>query len=144
MEKQEHDEILPSSRDKFYDLFEELADKLAEGVKLFTEILDNYDYSEFKVGKLKEIEHEADHITHQVYKRMYKVFLTPLDRRISFSSGTSWTASSTRSKAAAVRMYLYKMKTPAKELVQITAILTEAIAKIQKIIFSVRKNRMRR
>ena len=69
-----------SPRETFYDLFEELADKLEEGVKLFTEILANYEYSEYKVGKLKEIEHEADHITHQVYKRMHKVFLTPLDR----------------------------------------------------------------
>jgi hypothetical protein len=31
------------------------------------------------------------------------------------------------------------MKKPAKELLQITAVLTEAVAKIQKIIFSVRK-----
>jgi hypothetical protein len=42
-------------------------------------------------------------------------------------------------ESAAVRMYLYRMKEPAKELVQITAILKEAIAKIRKIIFSVRK-----
>jgi hypothetical protein len=73
-----------SNREKYYDLFEELADKLVEGIKLFTEILDNYEYSEFKVGKLKEIEHEADHITHQVYKRMHKMFLTPMDREDIF------------------------------------------------------------
>ena len=43
-----------SNREKYYDLFEELADKLEEGAKLFTEIIANYEYSEFKVGKLKE------------------------------------------------------------------------------------------
>ena len=44
-----------SNREKFYDFFEALADKLEEGSKLFTEIIGNYEYSEFKVGKLKEI-----------------------------------------------------------------------------------------
>ncbi|HTZ39329.1 MAG TPA: DUF47 family protein [Syntrophales bacterium] len=128
-----------SNREKFYDLFEELADKLEEGGKLFTEIIGNYEYSEFKVGKLKEIEHEADHITHQVYKRMHKVFLTPLDREDIYLLANKMDSVLDEIESAAVRMYLYRMKEPAKELVQITGILNEAIAKIRKIVFSVRK-----
>jgi predicted phosphate transport protein (TIGR00153 family) len=128
-----------SNREKYYDLFEELADKLVEGVKLFTEILDNYEYSEFKVGKLKEIEHEADHITHQVYKRMHKMFLTPMDREDIFSLANKMDSVLDEVESAAVRMYLYRMKEPAKELMEITRVLTEAVAKIRKIIFSVRK-----
>jgi predicted phosphate transport protein (TIGR00153 family) len=128
-----------SNREKFYDLFEELADKLEEGGKLFTEIIGNYEYSEFKVGKLKEIEHEADHITHQVYKRMHKFFLTPLDREDIFSLANKLDSVLDEIESAAVRMYLYRMKAPTKELVQITGILTEAISKIRKIVFSVRK-----
>ena len=128
-----------SNREKYYDLFEELADKLQEGVKLFTEIIGNYEYSEYKVGKLKEIEHEADHITHQVYKRMHKMFLTPMDREDIFSLANKMDSVLDEIESAAVRMYLYKMKEPTKELVQITAILREAITRIQKIVFSVRK-----
>jgi predicted phosphate transport protein (TIGR00153 family) len=128
-----------SNREKFYDLFEELADKLVEGGKLFTEIIGNYEYSEFKVGKLKEIEHEADHITHQVYKRMHKVFLTPLDREDIYLLANKMDSVLDEIESAAVRMYLYRMKEPAKELVQITGLLTEAIELIRKIVFSVRK-----
>jgi predicted phosphate transport protein (TIGR00153 family) len=128
-----------SNREIFYDLFEELADKLVEGGKLFTEIIGNYEYSEFKVGKLKEIEHEADHITHQVYKRMHKVFLTPLDREDIYLLANKMDSVLDEIESAAVRMYLYRMKEPAKELVQITGLLTEAIELIRKIVFSVRK-----
>jgi len=128
-----------SNREKYYDLFEELADKLEEGVKLFTEIIGNYEYSEYKVGKLKEIEHEADHITHQVYKRMHRMCLTPMDREDIYLLANKMDSVLDEIESAAVRMYLYRMKEPAKELVQITAILKEAIAKIRKIIFSVRK-----
>ena len=128
-----------SNREKYYDLFEELADKLEEGVKLFTEILANYEYSEFKVGKLKEIEHEADHITHQVYKRMHKAFITPMDREDIFMLANKMDSILDEVESAAVRMYLYRMKTPTAELVKITSVLSEAIGKIRKVIFSVRK-----
>lgn len=126
-------------RETFYDLFEELADKLEEGVKLFTEILANYEYSEYKVGKLKEIEHEADHITHQVYKRMHKVFLTPLDREDIYLLANKMDSILDEIESAAVRMYLYRMKAPAPELVKITEVLSKAIHKIHEVIFSVRK-----
>ena len=128
-----------SNREKYYDLFEELADKLEEGVKLFTEILGNYAYSEYKVGKLKEIEHEADHITHQVYKRMHRMFLTPMDREDIYLLANKMDSVLDEVESAAVRMYLYRMKAPAPELVKITEILGEAIGKIRKVVFSVRK-----
>jgi hypothetical protein len=128
-----------SNREKFYDLFEELADKLVEGGKLFTEIIGNYEYSEYKVGKLKEIEHEADHITHQVYKRMHRMFLTPMDREDIYLLANKMDSVLDEIESAAVRMYLYRMKERAKELVQITGLLTEAIELIRKIVFSVRK-----
>ena len=128
-----------SNREKYYDLFEELADKLEEGVKLFTEILGNYAYSEYKVGKLKEIEHEADHITHQVYKRMHRMFLTPMDREDIYLLANKMDSVLDEIESAAVRMYLYRMKAPAPELVKITEILGEAIGKIRRVVFSVRK-----
>jgi len=128
-----------SNREKYYDLFEELADKLEEGVKLFTEIIGNYAYSEYKVGKLKEIEHEADHITHQVYKRMHKMFLTPMDREDIYLLANKMDSVLDEVESAAVRMYLFRMKAPAPELVKITGILGEAVAKIRKVVFSVRK-----
>jgi len=128
-----------SNREKYYDLFEELADKLEEGVKLFTEIIGNYAYSEYKVGKLKEIEHEADHITHQVYKRMHRMFLTPMDREDIYLLANKMDSVLDEVESAAVRMYLYRMKAPAPELVKITEILGEAIGKIRRVVFSVRK-----
>lgn len=128
-----------SNREKYYELFEELADKLEEGVTLFTEIIGNYAYSEYKVGKLKEIEHEADHITHQVYKRMHRMFLTPMDREDIYLLANKMDSVLDEIESAAVRMYLYRMKAPAPELLKITEILGEAIGKIRRVVFSVRK-----
>ena len=66
--------------EKFYDLFEELAEKIDEGAKLFLDMLPDYDTFSTRLMKLKELDHEADIITHRTYEKMHKTFLTPLDR----------------------------------------------------------------
>ena len=58
--------LFPKTED-FFELFEELADKIEEGGKLFLEMAQTRDYSDVRVATLKEIEHEADGITHKTY-----------------------------------------------------------------------------
>jgi len=124
--------------EKFYDLFEELACKIEEGGKLFIDILNNYQYSEPKLAKLKEIEHEADEITHQAYERMHKTFLTPLDREDIYALVNKMDSILDMIEASAVRMYLYKVKAPAEELFVLMRILTEAIAKVKVVVHALR------
>jgi uncharacterized protein Yka (UPF0111/DUF47 family) len=46
--------------EKFFDLFEELAAKIEEGVKFFLAMVEKYEYSDENIARLKQIEHEAD------------------------------------------------------------------------------------
>jgi uncharacterized protein Yka (UPF0111/DUF47 family) len=71
--------------EKFFDLLEELIVKIEEGSCLFMDILEHYEQVESKIRRLKEIENEADVIAHRTYERMYRTFLTPLDRKISMT-----------------------------------------------------------
>ena len=52
--------------EKFFDYFEELAEKIEEGGVLFLEMVESYESSEPKIAKLKIIENEADNITHKI------------------------------------------------------------------------------
>ncbi len=60
--------------ENFFEYFEELANKIEEGGQLFLEMAQTRDYSEVRVAKLKDIEHEADGITHKTYEKMHKTF----------------------------------------------------------------------
>jgi predicted phosphate transport protein (TIGR00153 family) len=124
--------------EKFYDLFEELATKIEEGGALFINILDNYKYSEPKVAKLKEIEHEADSITHRTYEKMHRTFLTPLDREDIYALVNKMDSVLDMIEASVARMYLYKVKEPREELHVLAKILVQAIAKIKEVIFALR------
>jgi len=127
--------------EKFYDLFEELACKIEEGGKMFSDILDNYEHSEAKIAKLKEIEHEADIITHRTYEKMHRTFLTPLDREDIYNLVNKMDSVLDMIEAAAVRMQLYKIKKPADEIKELARILNLAIGKIKKIVHALRDKR---
>jgi hypothetical protein len=125
-------------REKFFDLFEALADRIVEGGRLFAEIVNNYEHSEQKLSKLKEIEHEADTITHDIYHTLHHTFITPLDREDIYSLAGKMDTILDLIESAAVRMYLYRIRKTTRELSELARILNESIAEIRKIVYSVR------
>jgi uncharacterized protein len=125
-------------QENFFDYFEELANKIEEGGQLFLEMTENRDYSEAKVAKLKEIEHEADVITHRTYEKMHKTFLTPIDREDIYALINKMDSIMDVIEATAIRIHLYKVKKPDDEIIKQVKILNEAIKKIKGIIHGLR------
>jgi predicted phosphate transport protein (TIGR00153 family) len=124
--------------EKFFDLFEELVNKIEEGGELFLEMVQAYDYTEQRITKLKEIEHEADVITHRTYEKMHKTFLTPIDREDIYDLVNKMDSILDMIEASAARMGLYKVKEPAAEIIDQAKILNSAIKKLKIIIPALR------
>ncbi len=124
--------------EKFFDYFEELADKIEEGGNLFLEILEDYENSRNKIAKMKVIEHEADHITHKTYEKMHKTFLTPIDREDIYALVNKMDSILDMTESAAARMHLYKVKHPCVEILDQIRVLNQAVAKIKKIVHAMR------
>lgn len=129
--------LFPKTED-FFALFEELANKIEEGGKLFLEMAKTRDFSEARVAKLKEIEHEADIITHNTYEKMHKTFLTPIDREDIYALVNKMDSIMDVIEATAVRIHLYKVKKPADEIIKQSEILNDAIIKLKSIIHAMR------
>ena len=124
--------------EKFFDNFEELAEKIEEGGKLFLDMLQSNDYSELRIIKLKQVEHEADQITHRTYEKMHTTFLTPLDREDIYDLVNKMDSIIDMMDASAARMHLYKVKTPSKTVTEQAKVLNAAIAKIKFIVHDLR------
>jgi len=129
--------IIPKE-EKFFDLFYELATKIEEGGELFLDMVEHYEYSEPKIVKLKELEHEADVITHRTYEKMHKTFLTPIDREDIYALVNKMDSILDMIVASAARMSLYKVKIPAKEIIDQSKILNEAIKKVKYIVHAMK------
>src|SRR5215510_3735681 len=66
--------------DRFFDLFNRSAANNLEGATLLNDLLTNYVDVDRKARTLKEIEHNGDEITHEVFRALNRTFVTPLDR----------------------------------------------------------------
>jgi uncharacterized protein len=124
--------------ENFFNYFEELADKIEEGGIFFLEMTQNRDYSAAKVARLKELEHEADGITHKTYERMHKTFLTPMDREDIYALVNKMDSVLDIIEATAIRIHMYKVKKPDDEIIKQAEILLRAIKKIKIIVHGLR------
>jgi hypothetical protein len=125
-------------QEKFYDLFEVLINKIEEGGKVFLCMVEQYEYPLPKITKLKELEHEADVITHRTYEKMHKSFLTPLDREDIYALVNKMDSILDMIEASAARMNLYKVKKPTKVIIDQAKILNEAIRKVKFVVHAMR------
>ena len=124
--------------ENFFNYFEELANKIEEGGQFFLEMTKNRDYSAEKVARLKELEHEADVITHKTYERMHKTFLTPIDREDIYALVNKMDSIMDVIEATAIRIHMYKVKKPDDEIIKQAEILFQAIKKIKEIVYGLR------
>jgi len=124
--------------ENFFEYFEELADKIEEGGQFFLEMTQNRDYSAAKVARLKELEHEADVITHNTYEKMHKTFLTPIDREDIYALVNKMDSIMDVIEATAIRIHMYKVKKADDEIIKQAQILYEAIKKIKGIVHGLR------
>ena len=124
--------------EEFFDLFEELVNIIEEGGELFLDLVEHYEYSDQKIAKLKELEHEADVITRNTYEKMHKTFLTPIDREDICDLVHKMDSILDMVEASATRMSLYKVKVPASEIIDQAMILNKAIKKVKYIVYAMR------
>ena len=124
---------------QFSDRFEELAEKIQEGGKLFADILNAPDILEVKVTRLKEIEHEADNITHGIYQDLHKTFITPIDREDIFNLANKMDSILDMIESAATKLLLYKIKEPLPQIRELALILNRAVVLVNKGVHAMRR-----
>ena len=71
--------FMPREED-FFSLFQQSSKNVIEGGRLLKELMDDYQDVQEKVGRIKDVEHQGDDITHDIVRRLNQTFITPLDR----------------------------------------------------------------
>ena len=66
--------------ERFYGDFSALADQIRKGADLLEDMLAPEKPVWDKADEIKEIEHKCDFITHEIFQRLNRTFVTPLDR----------------------------------------------------------------
>ena len=122
----------------FYDLFERGATKVHEGVQLLEELVKDFTHVPLKAKRIKDVEHEADLITHETVAKLNKTFLTPLDREDIRDLISSLDNILDHVEAAADQLSLYRITEVKPDLVLLTDILSHAMQEVRKTIGQLR------
>src|SRR3972149_3747337 len=99
---------------RFYDLFEESAHKLIAASETLVDLLEHFENVEMKTARMKELEHEADNVTHELYRQVNLTFVTPLDREdiVALAQRMDDVVDFMEGAATAVRIYGIERPTP--------------------------------
>jgi uncharacterized protein Yka (UPF0111/DUF47 family) len=70
--------VVPQDR-VFFDLFDKLAETVTAAANLLVELVQDYTDVKEQCHRMKQIEHEGDEITHEIYEQLNRTFITPLE-----------------------------------------------------------------
>ncbi|HYI44264.1 MAG TPA: DUF47 family protein [Actinomycetota bacterium] len=123
----------------FFELFEKLAGKVSEGAAELLDLLKNYNDLDRRVGKILDIEHQGDELTHQVMRRLNTSFVTPFDREDIHQLATNLDDVLDHIEAAAEYLQLHKIDQPLPQMVSLAETLFEAASKTAAAMPGLRK-----
>jgi len=102
--------------ESFFDLFVRQAEQIEEGALVLQDLVTNFDDVQRKAERLRDLEHEADEVTHEVMRRLNTVFVTPLDHEDIHKLATTLDDVMDHMEAAADLMVLHKIENPLPEM----------------------------
>ncbi|MDQ3915057.1 MAG: DUF47 family protein [Actinomycetota bacterium] len=112
--------------ESFFDLFEEMAGKVQQGADGLLDLLRDYRDLDIKAGRVVDIEHEGDEITHEMIRRLNTTFVTPFDREDIHRLASSLDDVLDHVEAAAEYLQLHKIQSPLPQMVALAEILQKA------------------
>ena len=112
--------------ESFFDLFEEMAGKVQQGAEGLLDLLRDYRDLDIKAGRVVDIEHEGDEITHELVRRLNTTFVTPFDREDIHKLASNLDDVLDHVEAAAEYLQLHKIENPLPQMVALAEILQQA------------------
>jgi predicted phosphate transport protein (TIGR00153 family) len=116
--------LLPRE-ERFFVLFQQAADNLADAGAALVDLTSHYVDVESKVARLKELEHRGDQITHTIFEALNRAFVTPFDRDDVARLATSIDDVLDEAEEAARRLHTYKIDAPTSTCSQLCRLIAE-------------------
>ena len=130
--------IIP--RDKiFFNLLAEQSRILVKGAETLFDIVMNYSEVRSKVSDIKAIEHEGDAVTHELYVRLNKTFVTPLDREDLMSLASKCDDVLDAIYGAAKRFQVYEIDQPTEYMKNFVELILKATREINILMPNIKR-----
>lgn len=130
--------IIPQDR-VFYGLLEQLGKHTQDITTEFKFLMTHWNNLEAQRQKIKAIEHEADTVMHELFDRLNRTFITPLDREDIARLAHALDEVIDAVYAAANRLVLFEIPQPTPEMMQFIELLEAQVKELVPGLNSLRK-----
>ena len=125
--------LFPKEED-FFTLFSRQASLVRQSCDLLLEMLERFDDLEARARRLKDVEHEADLVTHEIFEKLNRTFITPLEREDIHSLASNLDDVLDAAEAIGSRIVLFKVSKPTAEALRLAKILTQCGSQIEQAV----------
>lgn len=120
--------------EKFFDLFNQQAKNVKDGVVALKKLVENYTEVEAKYKKIREIEHQGDRITHNIFSKLRDTFITPFEREDIHELASGLDDVLDCVEGVASRLNYFKISKPTPELIHLVDIIDKAVHQIDEAV----------
>lgn len=132
--------ILPQDK-SFFDQIEAISRNVLVASNELYELLINYENVGDKRKKIKDIEHTGDEMIHDMFTRLGKTFITPLDRADLRRLVSALDDIVDHIYAISNRLQLYEIKKPTQEMIDFTELLVRLVGTLHDAVKALKQKR---
>lgn len=125
--------FLPKSND-FFNYFEQLSRLTIDASKEFVKLMEADGSRTARIARIKNLEHEADSVTHGCIEALHKTFITPIDRDDIHRLIKRMDDVMDSIDAAAARIVLYKITTMRSEAIELAKVICNANVQLEEAV----------
>jgi uncharacterized protein len=123
----------------FYDLFIKSAETIYKSAIALDNMMKEYTNVEAKIASIKELEHDGDIISHQVFNQIHKSFITPIDREDIYLIARETDNIIDEIENCAHRFSMYNVTKIRPEAIEFCTLIVEATNEL-KVVMAEMKN----
>jgi predicted phosphate transport protein (TIGR00153 family) len=120
------------------DKLEMQSANLLKATGALMELISNFDNVKERKAKIKDLEHEGDRITHDLYLALDKTFVTPLDREDISNLTSAVDEILDYADGTAERFVLFKIKEPTSYMLELAKILLSSSQEVHLLMTRLR------
>ncbi len=114
----------------FFDLFEKQVDYAVDAASYFKRLVTNDSIDKASLQKMHNLEHQGDEITHDIFDRLNKTFITPFDREDIHALAKELDDIIDMLYTIVNRLSVYKLDGADKNLVEFASVIEESVCAV--------------
>lgn len=123
----------------FFDLFDKQVDCAVDAAAHFRGLVTKGALDDQSLQKMHDIEHQGDDVTHDIFDRLNKTFITPFDREDIHALAKELDDIVDMLYTIANRMKVYKITGVDKNLVEFASVIEDSVRAVSRAVKGLRK-----